>query len=88
MFLTNNSEVVWGLKWPSHSIINVSAIVNLASPQVNVPYARGSQACVMWNYRSAVVENTAHPPMEVLHRYIKKEYCSISGETWLDRERQ
>ena len=67
MFLTTNNEVLWRLKWPGHCIIHVSAIVKLACPRVNEPYAHQSRACDSRNYRRVIVEITARRPMEGLH---------------------
>ena len=47
--------------------MHVSAIVKLASPRVNEPYAHLSRACDSRNYRRVIVEITARRPMEVLH---------------------
>ena len=45
----------------------MSAIVKLACPHVNEPYAHQSRACDSRNYRKVIVEITARRPMEVLH---------------------
>ena len=45
----------------------VSAIVKLASPRVNEPYAHQICACDSRNYRRVIVEITTRWPMEVLH---------------------
>ena len=47
--------------------MHVSAIVKLASPRVNEPYAHQINACDSQNYRRVIVEITACWPMEVLH---------------------
>ena len=52
---------------PWNGIIHVSAIVRLASPRVNEPYAHQCRACDSRNYRRVIVEITARWPMEVLH---------------------
>ena len=45
----------------------ISAIVRLASPLVNEPYAHQCRACDSQNYRRVIFEITACWPMEVLH---------------------
>ena len=55
MFLTTNNEVIWRLKIPGHGIMHVSAIVKLASPRVNEPYAHQIRACDSRNYRRVIV---------------------------------
>ena len=47
--------------------MHVSAIVKLAFPRVNEPYAHQSRACDNRNYRRVIVEITARRPMQVLH---------------------
>ena len=47
--------------------MHVSAIVKLASPRVNEPYAHQIRACDSRNYRRVIVEITARRPTEVLH---------------------
>ena len=47
--------------------MHVSAIVKLASPRVNEPYAHQIRACDSRDYRRVIVEITARRPMEVLH---------------------
>ena len=47
--------------------MHVSAIVKLASPRVNEPYAHQIRACDSRNYRRVIVEISTYRSMEVLH---------------------